>query len=63
MADIPSNPESRPFANPRESTCFPSALGSRLDMDHNNLGHSKPAGDNTLDNKQQEVLPKRVGER
>jgi hypothetical protein len=63
IANIPNSPESRTFASQKESTDFPSGRGSKLDMDHNNnLDHSQPAADNTLGNKQQGALPKRVGE-
>jgi hypothetical protein len=60
-ADIPNSPESRSFATQKESTDVPSGRESRLDTDYNNnLDHSQPAADNTLGNKQQEALPKRV---
>jgi hypothetical protein len=63
IADIPNSLESKPFASREESTGLASGPGPKLDKDHNNsLARSNWVADNTLGNKQQEALPKRVAE-
>jgi hypothetical protein len=63
IADIPSSLESRPFANPRESTYLPSGRGSRLETDRNsNPAYRHRVADSTLGNKQEGALPRSVAE-